>query len=244
MMDERQEISGWHRRHCAGLHHADKDASLFTSPPSALCKKCIHTICFLRVKYILLLCILHNFAISLFCLIATIPAFQAAPLPLHAHARRHLELCSKAIHIIQFSSPKHHHIHHVRPTKAHHQGDREADGRTVSFSDTFLTAFSILVLCALRHDITLTVRSVPGISAVPHEDNLRYFDVKIHGPSQSPYEGMRSPSFFSELQLTPPRRHLQPRAIPPRRLPHDTSKDPLFDQNLPPQHRQARPHLP
>jgi ubiquitin-protein ligase len=33
--------------------------------------------------------------------------------------------------------------------------------------------------------------SVPGISAVPHEDNLRYFDVSIHGPSQSPYEGLR-----------------------------------------------------
>jgi ubiquitin-conjugating enzyme E2 N len=32
-------------------------------------------------------------------------------------------------------------------------------------------------------------RSVPGISAVPHEDNLRYFDVMIHGPTQSPYEG-------------------------------------------------------
>jgi ubiquitin-conjugating enzyme E2 N len=32
--------------------------------------------------------------------------------------------------------------------------------------------------------------SVPGISAVPHEDNLRYFDVSIHGPSQSPYEGV------------------------------------------------------
>ncbi|KAK6599493.1 ubiquitin-conjugating enzyme E2 35 [Botrytis cinerea] len=30
---------------------------------------------------------------------------------------------------------------------------------------------------------------VPGISAVPHEDNLRYFDVSIHGPSSSPYEG-------------------------------------------------------
>lgn len=30
---------------------------------------------------------------------------------------------------------------------------------------------------------------MPGISAVPHEDNLRYFDVRIHGPSQSPYEG-------------------------------------------------------
>lgn len=25
---------------------------------------------------------------------------------------------------------------------------------------------------------------------MPHEDNLRYFDVSIHGPSQSPYEGM------------------------------------------------------
>src|SRR5690606_4522647 len=32
--------------------------------------------------------------------------------------------------------------------------------------------------------------SVPGINAVPHEDNLRYFDVTIHGPAQSPYEGM------------------------------------------------------
>ena len=34
-----------------------------------------------------------------------------------------------------------------------------------------------------------SIDSVPGISAVPHEDNLRYFDVLIHGPSQSPYEG-------------------------------------------------------
>lgn len=27
---------------------------------------------------------------------------------------------------------------------------------------------------------------------MPHEDNLRYFDVNIHGPSQSPYEGTTS----------------------------------------------------
>lgn len=32
---------------------------------------------------------------------------------------------------------------------------------------------------------------VPGISAQPHDDNLRYFDVMIDGPSQSPYEGGR-----------------------------------------------------
>ncbi|KAG7886958.1 hypothetical protein KL936_004809 [Ogataea polymorpha] len=30
---------------------------------------------------------------------------------------------------------------------------------------------------------------VPGITAVPHEDNLRYFNVTIDGPSGSPYEG-------------------------------------------------------
>ena len=38
--------------------------------------------------------------------------------------------------------------------------------------------------------LTVARHSVPGISAVPHEDNLRYFDVEIHGPSQSPYEGI------------------------------------------------------
>ena len=31
---------------------------------------------------------------------------------------------------------------------------------------------------------------VAGISAVPHSDNLRYFDVHVDGPSQSPYEGI------------------------------------------------------
>lgn len=29
----------------------------------------------------------------------------------------------------------------------------------------------------------------PGISATPHDDNLRYFDVIIAGPTQSPFEG-------------------------------------------------------
>ncbi|GJC82970.1 ubiquitin-conjugating enzyme E2 35 [Colletotrichum liriopes] len=53
--------------------------------------------------------------------------------------------------------------------------------------------------------------SVPGISAIPHEDNLRYFDVEIHGPTQSPYEVCC-------------RRCLQARAVSPRRLPHDPPK--------------------
>ncbi len=30
---------------------------------------------------------------------------------------------------------------------------------------------------------------VPGLSAKPHEDNLRYFDVRLDGPAETPYEG-------------------------------------------------------
>ncbi|PVZ97224.1 hypothetical protein BB558_006747 [Smittium angustum] len=30
---------------------------------------------------------------------------------------------------------------------------------------------------------------VPGIEAIPHEENLRYFNVIMNGPAQSPYEG-------------------------------------------------------
>lgn len=30
---------------------------------------------------------------------------------------------------------------------------------------------------------------VPGITALPHDDNMRYFSVSINGPEQSPYEG-------------------------------------------------------
>lgn len=33
------------------------------------------------------------------------------------------------------------------------------------------------------------LRAAPGISASPSEDNLRYFNVMILGPSASPYEG-------------------------------------------------------
>ncbi|RUS20289.1 ubiquitin-conjugating enzyme E2 N [Endogone sp. FLAS-F59071] len=35
----------------------------------------------------------------------------------------------------------------------------------------------------------LIAEPAPGISATPHEENLRYFDVIIAGPSQSPFEG-------------------------------------------------------
>ena len=34
----------------------------------------------------------------------------------------------------------------------------------------------------------LSVDPPPGISAQPYEDNLRYFDISITGPSSSPFE--------------------------------------------------------
>jgi len=35
---------------------------------------------------------------------------------------------------------------------------------------------------------------VPGISAFPHEDNARYFDVMVEGPGGSCYEGTHDQS--------------------------------------------------
>lgn len=35
----------------------------------------------------------------------------------------------------------------------------------------------------------LSSAAAPGISASPSEDNLRYFNVMILGPTTSPYEG-------------------------------------------------------
>jgi hypothetical protein len=66
-------------------------------------------------------------------------------------------------------------------SQAYHQGDGASHGRAVGL---FTPDHQIHVLT--------TSDSVPGIEAIPHDDNLRYFDVKIHGPSQSPYEGIPS----------------------------------------------------
>lgn len=41
----------------------------------------------------------------------------------------------------------------------------------------------------LKETERLTKEAPPGISATPHEDNLRYFEVLIAGPQSSPYEG-------------------------------------------------------
>lgn len=53
----------------------------------------------------------------------------------------------------------------------------------------------IIKVCAkitdmLQETERLIADPAPGIKATPHEDNLRYFDVEMAGPSQSPFEGM------------------------------------------------------
>ena len=53
----------------------------------------------------------------------------------------------------------------------------------------------IIKVCAkitdmLQETERLIADPAPGIKATPHEDNLRYIDVEMAGPSQSPFEGM------------------------------------------------------
>jgi len=80
---------------------------------------------------------------------------------------------------------------------------------------------------------------VPGITATPHEENLRHFRVRVEGPPETPYAGApRAPPFLfpcphpalslPSLRAPPPpprlpprrlcRRRLCPRAVPARRL--------------------------
>lgn len=62
-------------------------------------------------------------------------------------------------------------------------------------------------IVSLEHaKLSLCAVAAPGISAHPSEDNLRYFNVMILGPQQSPYEGahlLRAllPGFFLQLVL-------------------------------------------
>mmetsp|Transcript_159 Transcript_159/g.319 ORF Transcript_159/g.319 Transcript_159/m.319 type:complete len:155 (+) Transcript_159:39-503(+) len=48
---------------------------------------------------------------------------------------------------------------------------------------------SLLPRRIIKETQRLLTEPVPGISASPYKDNLRYFNVIIAGPSSSPYEG-------------------------------------------------------
>ncbi|KAG0567015.1 hypothetical protein KC19_7G104300 [Ceratodon purpureus] len=51
------------------------------------------------------------------------------------------------------------------------------------------TANAALPRRIIKETQRLLSEPAPGISASPSEENLRYFNVMILGPSQSPYEG-------------------------------------------------------
>jgi hypothetical protein len=88
----------------------------------------------------------------------------------------------------------------------------------------------------IKESERLVKEPVQGISATPHDDNLRYFDVTIDGPSQSPYEGKSATPTLAVAGADSVRRRLQARVVPPGRLPHDPAQSPLPHQDLPPQH--------
>lgn len=46
----------------------------------------------------------------------------------------------------------------------------------------------------------LQTEPVPGISAQPHDDNARYFDVMVQGPDGSCYEGEHGSEYQRILQ--------------------------------------------
>lgn len=93
--------------------------------------------------------------------------------------------------------------------QAHHQGGWPAspEGRKGSSGEGGRTGGVLrgglrghLLIAATSHTASfcrqeterLVADPAPGIVATPHEDNLRYFDVVISGPSQSPFEGERA----------------------------------------------------
>lgn len=80
----------------------------------------------------------------------------------------------------------------------------------------------------------LVADPAPGVQATTHEDNLRYFDVVVAGPSQSPFEGARLRGARTSHTC---RRQIQARALPSRGLPDGATEGALPDEDLPPQYR-------
>ena len=101
-----------------------------------------------------------------------------------------------------------------------------------------------LVASTQQETERLVADPAPGISAAPHEDNLRYFDVTIQGPDGSPFQSafilfrsLRAPNPPTHAHLPMNRRRLQAGTVSSGRISHEPSKGPVPHQDLPPQHR-------
>lgn len=85
---------------------------------------------------------------------------------------------------------------------------------------------------------------VPGISAVPNEQNARYFHVIVTGPQgvSSCLIAYPHKEHFS-LPESIRTRCIQTRALSPRRISYGGTKSSFHDKNLPSEYRQTRSHL-
>lgn len=77
----------------------------------------------------------------------------------------------------------------------------------------------------------LLTRPVPGISASPKQDNLRYFTVVIAGPPDTPYDGV----LLSQFSLNIIRWCFSLGAFPAWILSNGPTQSALLDQDLSPQ---------
>jgi len=77
----------------------------------------------------------------------------------------------------------------VRQASNEHLGSDRFSFEGLSFIYPAAMSNSNLPRRIIKETQRLLTEPAPGISASPSEDNLRYFNVMILGPSQSPYEG-------------------------------------------------------
>lgn len=93
----------------------------------------------------------------------------------------------------------------------------------------------------------LVADPAPGISAAPHEDNLRYFDVTIQGPDGSPFQSASVPS-TDKLQpgliqaytcgcvikheFLTNRRSVSLGIVPPGGVPNEPAEGTILDKDL------------
>lgn len=82
----------------------------------------------------------------------------------------------------------------------------------------------------------LVADPAPGITAAPHDDNLRYFDVTIEGPGGSPFEreDLYSPSLATELDTIGSRGHFQAGIVSARGISHGATESEILNEDIPP----------
>jgi len=66
--------------------------------------------------------------------------------------------------------------------------DHASNQRIIKVSVLAVAAHRAILMSISQETERLVADPAPGITAAPHEDNLRYFDVTIQGPDGSPFQ--------------------------------------------------------